>query len=122
MAGDVSPVAMFVVRSVLTKKELLVELKCAIFTNWLKIHSNVVKLKTKSNSIIFGGCRTYKSGLRNSFTHPKCQFLVPKNWHFCQKCPMAKDAHLYKAFTTDGWILGQFLKMSHLSYARSSFP
>ena len=46
-----------------------------IFQKGLKTHPKPT-LKTKGNSIIFGGCWAYKSGLRILFWAPKVPFFA----------------------------------------------
>ena len=44
-------------------------------------------IKTKGNSIILGGCWTYKSCLRILVFSTKVPFFLPEYGHFWQKCP-----------------------------------
>ena len=45
-------------------------------------------LKTKVNSIIFGGCLTYKSALRIFVWALKVPFFVPKSGQFGKSAPL----------------------------------
>ena len=69
-------------------------------------------LKTKGNSIIFGGCWAYKSCLRTFIGAPKVSFFVPEYGHFCKKCPSLRAQNGILGAQTK--ILRPLLKVQHL--------